>query len=121
MEYRGVSKCDSSSEMTHWKYVKREKKNGKWSYQYGDERPKNIVKYMQSHEPGGVTDTMNEITNDGQKQITKNMKNAGKQINDIIRKDFLKTSVWKAAQDKMVIERGKQIIIDLFKKIIGTH
>lgn len=35
MEYRAVNKSDPSTELTHWKYIKREKQsNGKYRYYY---------------------------------------------------------------------------------------
>lgn len=34
MEYRAVTKEDSQKDLTHWKYIKRVKKNGKWRYYY---------------------------------------------------------------------------------------
>lgn len=34
MEYRAVTKEDSEKDLTHWKYIKRVKKNGKWRYYY---------------------------------------------------------------------------------------
>ena len=37
MEYRAVQKKEPNSELTHWKYIDREKKNGKWRYTYNKE------------------------------------------------------------------------------------
>lgn len=34
MEYRAVTKEDPAKDLTHWKYIKRVKKNGKWRYYY---------------------------------------------------------------------------------------
>lgn len=36
MEYYAVRRSDTSDELTHWKYIKREKVNGKWKYIYDD-------------------------------------------------------------------------------------
>lgn len=36
MDYKAVTKPDPSSDLTHWKYIKREKINGKWRYYYND-------------------------------------------------------------------------------------
>ena len=34
MEYRAVMREDPSEDLNHWKYIKREKVNGKWRYYY---------------------------------------------------------------------------------------
>ena len=34
MEYVAVTKEEPQKDLTHWKYIKREKKNGKWRYYY---------------------------------------------------------------------------------------
>ena len=36
MEFYAVRRSDPSDELKHWKYIKREKKNGKWRYTYDD-------------------------------------------------------------------------------------
>ena len=38
MEYRAVTKEDPKKDLTHWKYIKREKVNGKWRYSYNKEK-----------------------------------------------------------------------------------
>ena len=38
MEYRAVTKEDPKKDLTHWKYIKREKVNGKWRYSYDDSK-----------------------------------------------------------------------------------
>ena len=40
MEYRAVQKKEPNSELTHWKYIKKEKKNGKTRYYY--DKPSNM-------------------------------------------------------------------------------
>ena len=45
MEYRAVHKGDANSELTHWKYIDREKKNGKWRYTYNKENVDKAVNY----------------------------------------------------------------------------
>ena len=37
MEYRAVTKDDPKKDLIHWKYIKREKVNGKWRYTYNKE------------------------------------------------------------------------------------
>ena len=44
MEYRAIIKSSQKDELTHWKYIKREKKNGKWVYTYDKESLKADVK-----------------------------------------------------------------------------
>lgn len=34
--YVAVVRRDPDTELKHWKYIKREKKNGKWKYYYND-------------------------------------------------------------------------------------
>ena len=36
MEYRAVAKEDPEKDLTHWKYIKRERVNGKWRYYYSE-------------------------------------------------------------------------------------
>lgn len=38
MEYKAVYEANPSTELTHWKYTKREKVNGKWRYYYDDDK-----------------------------------------------------------------------------------
>ena len=45
MEYIAVHKEDMNSELTHWKYIDREKKNGKWRYTYNKENVDKAVNY----------------------------------------------------------------------------
>lgn len=44
MGYKAVITRRSDDELKHWKYVKREKKNGKWVYYYDTKQLKNDVK-----------------------------------------------------------------------------
>ena len=45
MEYRAVTKEDPKKDLTHWKYIKREKVNGKWRYSYDKENIGKAVNY----------------------------------------------------------------------------
>ena len=45
MEYRAVTKEDPKKDLTHWKYIKREKVNGKWRYSYDKENIDKAVNY----------------------------------------------------------------------------
>lgn len=46
MEYRAVTKEDPKKDLTHWKYIKREKVNGKWRYTYNKENLDKAVNYV---------------------------------------------------------------------------
>ena len=46
MEYRAVTKEDPKKDLTHWKYIKREKVNGKWRYTYNKENVDKAVNYV---------------------------------------------------------------------------
>lgn len=46
MEYRAVTKEDPNKDLTHWKYIKREKKNGKWRYYYDKDTVKKDLDYI---------------------------------------------------------------------------
>ena len=37
MNYRGNEQLNSDDSLQHWKYIKRERKNGKWKYYYHDD------------------------------------------------------------------------------------
>ena len=45
MEYRAVTKEDPKKDLTHWKYIKREKVNGKWRSSYDKENIGKAVNY----------------------------------------------------------------------------
>lgn len=63
MEYRAVNKPDPANELTHWKYIKREKKNGKWRYYYDDSE---LKKYENS-----TTETAEGYTTNGRGDTNK--------------------------------------------------
>ena len=60
MEYKAVPKRNPDTELTHWKYIKREKVNGKWRYYYDDSELRKFSK--------GVTET--STLKDGTKVTT---------------------------------------------------
>lgn len=49
LEYRAITKEDPKNELTHWKYIKRERKNGKWRYYY-DDTDKQLEKLYDQYE-----------------------------------------------------------------------
>ena len=45
MQYYAVNRSGiEEDELTHWKYIKRYKKNGKWCYVYGDDKTHRDIK-----------------------------------------------------------------------------
>ena len=45
MQYYAVNGSGiEEDELTHWKYIKRYKKNGKWHYVYGDDKTHRDIK-----------------------------------------------------------------------------
>ena len=65
MEYRAVTKEDPAKDLTHWKYIKRVKKNGKWRYTYDKENVDKAVNYAKqeaTREAQNLAyDTANEV------------------------------------------------------------
>ena len=59
--YCAVIKKDSKNELTHWKYIRREKKNGKWRYYYEKDNLRLNVgkteKYNPTYDIGGTKAT----------------------------------------------------------------
>lgn len=45
MDYRAVTKEDPKNDLTHWKYIKREKVNGKYRYTYNKDKAQRDVDY----------------------------------------------------------------------------
>ena len=43
-KHYAIKRTGSNNELTHWKYIKKVKKNGKWKYYYDKESLKNDVK-----------------------------------------------------------------------------
>lgn len=54
-EYVAVVKRDPDTELQHWKYIKREKKNGKWRYIYNDSELKKYDKHVEETTDTGKT------------------------------------------------------------------
>lgn len=44
MEYRAVNASDPANELTHWKYIKKKKVDGKWRYYYDTDEIKKYTR-----------------------------------------------------------------------------
>lgn len=53
-QHWGVVRGSKPDELTHWKYIKRYKKNGKWRYVYGDDKTHRDIK--SNRDLAGISD-----------------------------------------------------------------
>ena len=64
MEYRAVTKEDPAKDLTHWKYIKRVKKNGKWRYTYDKENVDKAVNYAKQEATREAQNLAYDTTNE---------------------------------------------------------
>lgn len=79
MEYRAITKEDPKKDLTHWKYIKREKVNGKWRYYYDDSElrkfDKGVTETSRTRDNGNIIDTKTTYSQsdkllDGRSKVT---------------------------------------------------
>lgn len=134
MNYYAITKSDPSAELTHWKYIKREKVNGKWRYQYDKEKLKDDLGFdeledyneaKQIHETGlqvyketskregdGVLESLVKAAANSYAKST--LDYTGKKYLES-RSKLMKTPIGKLVAAKETIEKGANAISKLFK------
>lgn len=141
--YYGVQKIDYQSSLTHYKYIKRVKKNGKWRYYYDKDGLKNDVKDVLGYDEKNARDNalkakerryseLNKAEKDLDKynngwlmingsdkysqQYIRQLRNAARaeKFLEKKQKDFNKTPLGMLENAKGVIDKGEKVVKKLF-------
>lgn len=133
MEYKAIIKSNSTSELTHWKYIKKKKVNGKWRYYYDvkdalgyDERANaaNAIRNYNNakdREKGyaqlpSKPEQVKWYNSEKHKQLSNETKVAGKIASDAIQK-YYKTPIGKLDKADDIIDKGRNIVAKLLNKL----
>ena len=134
----GKLRSVSDDELYHWKYIKREKVNGKWRYYYheDDKKLKDKIKSgVDKLQDYAVVQNIRDKLGYDEKayaEYAKNFADAGKTTNYVIngtkhtvdwgqeyieaQKKFLKTPLGKIHQAASTIDKAKSWVSNLFSK-----
>lgn len=143
MEYRAITKEDPQKDLTHWKYIKRAKKNGKWRYYYDKERLKDDLGFNKREEYKTAEQTYDKAL-DTYRKKARDTRDFEKQSNNLSAKEYnyershdlyRSENYWKEVTEKRLreyssaktdyyktpigsiekyVEKGKQIVEKLF-------
>ena len=77
-----------NSELTHWKYIKREKKNGKWRYTYDKEKIDKDVNYAKQEASRKTQNLAYDVTDEALKYRQNTTDNFGEYLARSIQRGY---------------------------------
>lgn len=121
MEYRAVTKEDPQKDLTHWKYIKRVKKNGKWRYYYDKEQLKDDLGFDERDALEKAKNNYLDVVGVNQDRVEDPLDTARylqDSWDDLVKKTALKTDVHNKEQmDELMWMRSESN--KMFKAKIG--
>ena len=125
MEYRAVTKEDPKNELTHWKYIDREKKNGKWRYTYDKQKVDKVVNYAKQESTREAQNLAYDTANEALKYRQNTTDDAGEYLARTIQRGYVGTlkilnNIGKGTLDDSLnsfMNKAYEKINELFKKI----
>jgi hypothetical protein len=107
-----VGKDMNANDLTHWKYIKREKVNGKWRYYYKDDKTgrDTYVKKpdLKTKVTAAVQDKLGYDEREAAKNATVAYQNATKQLATVRKNDDYKDPMQKVHDEQKSIDKYKK-------------
>ena len=127
MEYKAVIKSDPSKELTHWKYIKREKVNGKWRYYYDKDAVKKDVNYVKQEASRSAQNVKYDVADTALKYRQNTADNVGEYLGSTVKRGYnavLKSlnNIGKGTLDDSLdslVQTASKKINELFNKLTG--
>ena len=125
MEYRAVTKEDPQKDLTHWKYIKRVKKNGKWRYTYDKENVDKAVNYAKQEATREAQNLAYDTTNEVLKYRQNTTDDVGEYLVRTVQRGYVATlktlnNIGKGTLDDSLnsfMNIAHKKINDLFRKL----
>lgn len=113
MEYRAVTKEDPKKDLTHWKYIKREKVNGKWQYTYNKENVDKAVNYVKQEASREAQNVAYNAASEALKYRQNTTDDAGEYLVRTVQRGYVETL-------KILNNIGKGTLDDSLKSFMIT-
>lgn len=125
MEYRAATKEDPKKDLTHWKYIKREKVNGKWRYSYDKENVDKAVNYAKQEATREAQNLAYDTTNEVLKYRQNTTDDVGEYLVRTVQRGYVATlktlnNIGKGTLDDSLnsfMNMAYKKINDLFRKL----
>ena len=125
MEYRAVTKEDPKKDLIHWKYIKREKANGKWRYTYNKENVDKAVNYVKQEASREAQNVAYNAASEALKYRQNTTDDAGEYLVRTVQRGYVETlkilnNIGKGTLDdslKSFMITAYEKINDLFRKL----
>lgn len=125
MAYRAVQKKEPNSELTHWKYIDREKKNGKWRYTYDKQKVDKAVNYVKQESTREAQNLAYDTANEALKYRQNTTDDVGEYLARTIQRGYVGTlkilnNIGKGTLDDSLnsfMNKAYEKINDLFRKL----
>ena len=113
MEYRAVTKEDPKKDLIHWKYIKREKVNGKWRYTYNKENVDKAVNYVKQEASREAQNVAYNAASEALKYRQNTTDDVGEYLVRTVQRGYVETL-------KILNNIGKRTVDDSLKSFMIT-